>query len=131
KNELGCENIEALEKGLPNLFKHVENMQQVFEIPTVVAINKFPTDTDREWDFVIEKCQQLGIKVVLSEVWAKGGKGAIELAEAVVELAQSEPYVNFSYDLQLPIEEKLKTLVQRVYGGDGIKVTLKAKKNIE
>ena len=131
KNELGCENIEALEKGLPNLFKHVENMQQVFEIPTVVAINKFPTDTDREWNFVIEKCQQLGIKVVLSEVWAKGGKGAIELAEAVVELAQSEQYVNFSYDLQLPIEEKLKTLVQRVYGGDGIKVTLKAKKNIE
>lgn len=131
KNELGIENVKALEKGLPNLFKHVENMQQVFEIPTVVAINKFPTDTDREWNFVIEKCQQLGIKVVLSEVWAKGGKGAIELAEAVVELAQSEPYVNFSYDLHLPIEEKLKTLVQRVYGGDGIKVTLKAKKNIE
>ncbi len=131
KNELKGENLEALEKGLPNLMKHVENMQNIFGLPVVVAINKFPTDTDSELQLIEDKCRELGVNVVLSDVWAKGGAGGEDLAKEVVRLCETENHFSFAYDLEEPITVKLEKLVQKVYGGKGIVLTTAAKKEIE
>ncbi len=132
KTELGTENLSALEKGLPNLLRHVSNIKDVYKLPAVVAVNKFPTDTDREVALVIEKCAELGVKAVLSDVWAKGGDGGIELANEVVRLCEEEQGdFSFSYELDMPIEKKIEAVVKRVYRGDGINVTPNAEKQIQ
>ena len=133
KAELGNENLEALEKGLPNLLQHVENMTKVYGLPTVVALNRFPTDTEAELGLVREKCAELGVNVALSEVWAKGGEGGKELAEEVVRLCDQtdKNHFAFSYDLDLSIEEKLNALVQKVYHGERAVLTGPAKKQAE
>ena len=131
KTELGAENLEALEKGLPNLLRHVRNMKEVYKLPAVVAVNRFPTDTDAEIDLVIEKCKALGVNVVLSTVWADGGKGGEALAREVVKLCEEKNDFTFSYELDLPIEKKIEAIVQKVYGGVGISVLPQAKKQID
>ena len=117
KSELGAENIEAVLAGLPNLERHLSNMQETFGLPVVVAINQFPTDTQAELDAVQAACQARGVDVVISEVWEKGGAGGVALAEKVVELAERENHFRFAYDLEDAIEEKLNKIVQKVYGG--------------
>ena len=132
KTELGKENLEALEKGLPNLLRHVSNITNVYNLPAVVAVNKFPTDTDAEINLVIEKCAKLGVKAILSDVWAKGGEGGIELAEEVVSLCECDnSSFSFSYELDGSIEDKINSVVTRVYGGDGISILPTAKKQID
>ncbi|MBQ3149855.1 MAG: formate--tetrahydrofolate ligase [Clostridia bacterium] len=131
KTELGSENLEALEKGIPNLLRHVSNMKNVYKIPCVVAVNRFPTDTDAEVELIINKCKELGVNVVLSTVWADGGNGGTALAEEVVRLCEEPNDFSFSYELDKTIEEKIEAVVQRVYGGNGITVMPKAKKSIE
>lgn len=132
KTELSKEDLGALEKGIPNLLRHVSNIRNVYKLPCVVAVNRFPTDTDAEIDFIIEKCRGLGVNTVLSTVWAEGGKGGEALAREVVRLCEEEKGdFTFSYDLDLPIEEKIETIVRRVYGGDGITLMPNAKKQIE
>ena len=131
KNELNTENLKALEAGLPNLIKHLENMQDVFGMNTIVTINRFPSDTEEEIRFVKEKCKEQGINVVLSDVWANGGAGAVQLAREVVQLTQRESSLTFPYDLTNPITEKIEKVVQKVYGGDGVEITSNAKKEIE
>ena len=132
KTELGTENLEALEKGLPNLLRHVSNITNVYKLPAVVAVNKFPTDTDAEVQLVIDKCAELGVKAVLSDVWAKGGKGGIELAAEVVSLCEKDNSgFSFSYELEGSIEDKITAVVKRVYGGDGISILPAAKKQID
>ena len=129
KKALGEENLTALEKGIPNLLKHVSNIKTVYKLPCVVAINRFPTDTDNEIEFIIEKCKELGVNVVLSNVWADGGKGGIELAKEVVRLCNEEKGdFTFSYELDGTIEEKIEAVVKKVYGGDGVVLTPNAKK---
>ena len=113
KADLNQENLEALEKGLPNLLQHVDNIKNVFGLPCVVAINAFPTDTAAELVLVEEKCRELGVSVALSEVWAKGGEGGLSLAEEVVRLCESPNEFRFAYDAEAPIEEKLKDLPRR------------------
>ena len=131
KTELGTEDLTALEKGLPNLLRHVSNIKNVYGLPAVVAVNRFPTDTDAEVELVIKKCAELGVKAVLSDVWAKGGDGGVELAEEVVRLCNEEtPNFTFSYELDLPIEKKIEAVVKCVYGGDGINITPAAAKEI-
>jgi len=131
KTELGCEDIEALEKGIPNLLRHVSNMKNVYKLPCVVAVNRFPTDTDAEIDFIIAKCRELGVNTVLSTVWADGGRGGEELAREVVRLCEEEQGdFTFSYELDCSIEEKIESVVKKVYGGAGIVVTPQAKKQI-
>jgi len=131
KNELADEDIEALEKGIPNLLRHVSNMKNVYKLPCVVAVNRFPTDTDAEIEFIIAKCRELGVNTVLSTVWAEGGKGGEDLAREVVRLCEEEKGdFTFSYDLELSIEEKIEAIVKKVYGGNGIVVTPQAKKQI-
>ncbi len=131
KTELSAENIEALERGVPNLLRHVSNIKSVYKLPSVVAINRFPTDTDKEIDFIIEKCKALGVNVVLSTVWADGGKGGEDLAREVVRLCEEEQGdFTFSYELDATIEEKIEAIVKKVYGGDGITVLPAAKKQI-
>lgn len=120
KTELGNEDLVALEKGLPNLLKHVENMQNLFGIPCVVAINKFPLDTEAELKLIEDKCKELGVNVVLSDVWAKGGEGAVDLANEVVRLAENSKPINQIYDIEDSLEEKLNKIVQKVYGGLGV-----------
>ena len=120
KKELNKENLSALEKGLPNLMKHIENMQTVFGMPTVVAINKFPTDTAQELALVEEKCKQLGVNVVLSDVWENGGNGGQALAQAVVKLADQESTLTYAYELEDSLIDKMTKVVQKVYGGEGI-----------
>ena len=115
KNALGAEDLEALEKGLPNLLQHVSNIKDVYHLPAVVAVNRFPTDTDAEVQLVLRKCAELGVKAILSDVWAKGGEGGMELAEEVVRLCQQPNDFSFSYELDLPIEEKIRTIAKRVY----------------
>ena len=122
KTELGNEDLAALEKGLPNLLRHVSNIKNVYKLPSVVAVNKFPTDTDAEVELVIKKCKELGVNVVLSDVWAKGGEGGIDLANAVVELCEQPGDFTFSYELDTTIAEKIEAVVKKVYGGDGINV---------
>ena len=131
KTELGAENLEALEVGLPNLLRHVSNIKNVYKIPCVVAVNRFPTDTDTEIDLVIEKCRELGVNVRLSTVWAEGGKGGIELAEEVVRLCEEKNDFTFSYELGTTIEEKIGAIVKKVYGGDGVVFTDEAKAEID
>ena len=131
KTELGAENLEALEKGLPNLLRHVSNIRDVYKLPSVVAVNRFPTDTDAEVALIIEKCKELGVNVVLSNVWAEGGKGGVELAEEVVRLCEQPNDFSFSYDTDLSIAGKIETIVKRIYGGAGITIDAAAKKQID
>ncbi len=131
KQELGTEDLEALERGLPNLLRHVRNIKTVYHLPCVVAVNRFPTDTQKEVDLLIERCAQLGVKAVLSDVWAKGGEGAIELANEVVRLCEGEHEAfTFSYELDATIEEKIEAVVRRVYGGSGIAVSPAARRQM-
>ena len=131
KKSLGTEDLAALEKGLPNLLRHVSNMKNVYGLPCVVALNRFPTDTDAEIACVMEKCRELGVNTVLSTVWAEGGNGGVALAEEVVRLCEEENNFAFSYDTSLSIPEKIETIVKRVYGGDGISILPAAKKQID
>ena len=131
KTELNTEDLEALGKGLPNLLRHVSNIKNVYGLPAVVAVNRFPTDTDAEIDLVIEKCKELGVNTVLSTVWAEGGKGGMALAEEVVRLCEEENNFTFSYETELSIEEKIEAIAKKVYGGDGISVLPAAKKQID
>ena len=132
KTELGQENLEALEAGLPNLMRHVSNITNVYKLPCVVAVNKFPTDTEAETNLVIEKCREIGVNCVLSTVWANGGNGAVELAREVVRLCEEEDNSKFEfcYDTELSLEEKINKLTQRIYGGKGAVITPAAKKQI-
>lgn len=131
KESLGTENLDALEKGIPNLLRHVSNIKDVYKLPSVVAINRFPTDTDNEINLIIEKCKKLGVNVVLSTVWADGGNGGIELAKEVINICEQENNFTFSYDLEESIENKIKAIVQKVYRGKDITLTDNAKKQIE
>lgn len=132
KTELGTENLNALENGLPNLLRHVSNIKNVYGLPSVVAVNRFPTDTDAEIDLIIRKCREIGVNVVLSTVWADGGAGGEELAREVVRLCNEEKgNFNYSYELDGTIEDKIESVVRKVYGGDGISVTPQAKKQID
>lgn len=117
KPDLNNENLEALEKGMPNLLRHVENVTKVYGLPCVVAINRFPTDTEAELNLIRSRCKELGVEVALSEVWAKGGAGAVELAEEVVRLCETPNNFSYVYDAELSIKEKLNAIVQRVYHG--------------
>ena len=131
KNELGEENLTALEKGVPNLMRHVSNIRNVYGLPCVVAVNRFPTDTDAEIAFIMEKCRTLGVNVVLSTVWAEGGKGGTALAEEVVRLCKNEKgNFSFSYPLNMSLSEKMEAVVKRVYGGAGISISAAAAKQI-
>ncbi|MBQ8208570.1 MAG: formate--tetrahydrofolate ligase [Clostridia bacterium] len=131
KTELGNENLAALEAGIPNLLRHVSNIKNVYKLPCVVAVNRFPTDTDAEINLVIEKCKALGVNVVLSTVWADGGKGGMALAEEVVRLCEEKNDFSFSYELEDSIEEKIEKIVKRVYGGVGVTFAPAAKKEID
>ena len=128
KADLNKENLEALEKGLPNLLKHVSNIKDVYKLPCVVAINAFPTDTKAELDLVESKCKELGVNVALSEVWAKGSEGGIALAEKVLELADQPNDFTYSYDLDGSIEDKLNAIVKKIYGGKRVVLTGAAQK---
>ncbi|MBQ0135437.1 MAG: formate--tetrahydrofolate ligase [Oscillospiraceae bacterium] len=131
KTETGIENLEALEKGIPNLLKHVENITNVYKLPCVVALNRFTADTDAEIDLVINKCKQLGVNVKMSEVWGKGGEGGIELAEEVIKLCEEPNDFQFAYDANLKIKEKIETIAKKIYGADGVIYDDKASKEIE
>ena len=128
KDQLTTENLNALEKGLPNLLQHVDNIQNVFGLPCVVAINAFPTDTAAELALVEEQCRRQNVPVALSEVWAKGGEGGKALAEAVCRIAEGENHFAQSYGLELTIEQKIEAIVKRVYRGDGVTFSPEAKK---
>ena len=131
KTDLGAENLEALEIGIPNLLRHVSNIKDVYKLPCVVAVNRFPTDTDAEVNAIIEKCKALGVNVVLSNVWAEGGKGGEELAREVVRLCEEEQGdFTFSYELDGSIEDKVEAIVRRVYRGSGVAFAPSAKKEI-
>ena len=131
KTALNNEDLVALEKGIPNLLRHVSNIKNVYKLPCVVAVNRFPTDTDNEINFIIDKCHELHVNTVLSTVWADGGKGGEALAKEVVRLCEEEKGdFTFSYDLDCSIEEKIEAVVKKVYGGKGIVVTPAAKKQI-
>ena len=131
KDELSHEDLAALERGLPNLLRHVANMKDVYGLPTVVAINRFPTDTDKELDLVRERCRGLGVNVALSDVWAQGGAGGTELAEAVVKLCEEPCDFRFAYGLDGGIEDKLRAVVQRVYRGRDIEILPEAAAQID
>lgn len=131
KAETGNENLEALEKGLPNLLRHVENITQVYKLPCVVAINRFPTDTEAELALIERKCKELGVNVALSEVWAKGGEGGLALAEEVIRLCEQPNDFTFSYDVDLPIKDKIEAIVKKIYHGDGVNFTANAEKQIK
>lgn len=132
KTDLSKENIDALEKGIPNLLRHVKNIKEVYKLPCVVAVNRFPTDTDREIDFIINKCRQLGVNTVLSTVWAEGGKGGEALAKEVVRLCEEQKGdFTFAYESDASIEQKIEAVATKVYGGDGVIFTPAAKKQIE
>ncbi len=131
KSELGNEDLDALNKGLPNLLRHVHNIKEVYKLPSVVAVNRFPTDTDKEIELVIEKCKKLGVNVVLSTVWADGGKGGEALAEEVVKLCEMPNDFSFSYDQNDSIEKKIEDITTKIYGGDGVIFSDEAKKQIK
>ena len=131
KTELNSENLDALEKGLPNLLRHVHNIKDVYKLPSVVAVNRFPTDTDKEIELVIEKCKELGVNVVLSTVWADGGKGGEQLAKEVVALCERENDFTFSYSLEESIAEKIESVAKKVYGGEGVIFSDEAVKQIK
>ncbi|MCD7785228.1 MAG: formate--tetrahydrofolate ligase [Oscillospiraceae bacterium] len=131
KTELGKEDLDALKKGLPNLLRHVSNIKNVYGLPSVVAVNRFPTDTDAEVNLVIEECRKLGVNTVLSDVWAKGGEGGIELANEVVRLCEEEtPNFTYSYSDDMCLEEKINAVVTKVYGGNGVTYLPAAKKEL-
>ena len=131
KTELGAENLEALEKGLPNLLQHVSNVKDVWGVPCVVAVNRFPTDTEAELKLVEEKCKELGVNVALSEVWGKGGEGGMALAEEVVRLCEEPNNFSFTYELDQPIEKKLEQICKRIYHADGVELDGNAKKQLK
>lgn len=131
KDRLGEKNLEALEAGLPNLLKHVENITKVFNLPAVVALNRFPTDTEEEIELVKEKCKELGVNVKVSEVWAKGGEGGVEVAEEVLRLIEEKNNkMKFCYDVEMPIKEKIKTIAKKIYGAEDAAFTQDAEKQI-
>ena len=131
KTELGAKNLEALEKGIPNLLKHIENITQVYGLPAVVAINRFPNDDEEELKLIETKCKELGVNVALSEVWGKGSEGGVELAKEVVRLAETaENNFRFAYDDDMSIEEKINAIVTKVYGGEGTDFTPAARKEM-
>lgn len=132
KDQLNEENLEALEAGLPNLLKHIENITQVYKLPAVVAINRFPLDTEAELELVKDKCKELGVNVALSEVWAKGGEGGIEVAKEVLKLIEeSDKQFEYCYDEEMSIKDKLKAIATRIYGADGVDYTAEANKQIK
>ena len=131
KAELNNENLEALEKGLPNLLQHVDNIKNVYGLPCVVAINAFPTDTAAELKLVEEKCRELGVNVALSEVWAKGGEGGVALAEEVLRLCEEENNFSFAYDAEDSIEAKLNAIATKIYHADGVALTAGARKQMK
>ena len=132
KKELAKEDLTALEQGIPNLLRHVSNIKNVYHLPCVVAVNRFPTDTDREIDFIISKCRDLGVNTVLSTVWAEGGKGGEALAREVVRLCEQEQgNFTYSYELDLPIRDKIEAVVRKIYGGDGVTILPAAQKQID
>ena len=132
KKSLDTENLDALERGIPNLLRHVSNIKNVYRLPCVVAVNRFPTDTDSEIDFIIRKCKELGVNVVLSTVWADGGRGGEALAREVVRLCEEEKGdFTFSYELDGSIEDKIEAVVKKIYGGKGINILPNAKKQIQ
>lgn len=132
KTELNTENLDALKKGVPNLLRHVSNIKDVYKLPSVVAVNRFPTDTDAEVELIIDECKKLGVNVVLSTVWADGGQGGIELAKEVVRLCEEEDSSNFtfSYELDGTIEDKIEAVVRKVYRGNNVLYSKQAKKQI-
>ena len=133
KADLSQENLEALEKGLPNLLRHIENITQGFGLPAVVAINRFPTDTESELNLVYDSCKKLGVNVALSEVWAKGAEGGLELAKEVVRLAEENenPQINFTYDVNMSIKDKINAIATKIYRADGVNYTPAALKDIK
>ena len=132
KKSLATEDLVALEKGIPNLLRHVSNIKNVYQLPCVVAVNRFPTDTDAEIDFIIDKCRALGVNTVLSTVWADGGAGGVELAKEVVRLCEEEQGTfTFSYELDGSIEEKIEAVVKKIYGGAGVSILPAAQKQIK
>ena len=131
KAETGKENLEALEKGLPNLLQHVENITKVYKLPCVVAINRFPTDTEAELKLIEDKCKELGVNVALSEVWGKGGEGGIELAKEVVRLCEEPNDFTYSYELDGTIKEKIEAIATKIYHADGVNFTANAEKQIK
>lgn len=132
KDQLNEENLEALEEGLPNLLKHIENITQVYKLPAVVAINRFPLDTEAELRLVEDKCNQLGVNVALSEVWAKGGEGGLEVAKEVLKLIEeSDNQFQYCYDEEMSIKDKLNAIATRIYGADGVDYTAEASKQIK
>ena len=131
KEQLNKEDLVALEKGLPNLLQHVDNMKNVYGLPVVVAINAFPTDTRAELDLVEKKCNELGVNVALSEVWEKGGAGGVELAKEVMRLCDEESEFSFSYDIDDSIDVKIENIAKKIYHADGVDFTPKAKKSME
>ena len=131
KTELNAENLEALEAGLPNLLRHVSNMTEVYHLPCVVAINRFPTDTEDELRLVEDKCRALGVNAVLSEVWGKGGAGGTALAEEVVRLCEQQSGFTFCYDDDMTIRQKMNAIVTRVYRGDEVVLTPEAKRQVK
>lgn len=130
KSDLAAENLAALEAGLPNLLKHIENITTVYGLPVVVAINRFPTDTEAELELVRTKCAELGVNVALSEVWGKGGAGGEELAREVVRLCDEASEMKFVYDENTTIKEKIEAIATKVYGADGVDYTAKAETEI-
>lgn len=130
KSELGKEDLAALEAGMPNLLRHVKNIREVYRLPAVVAVNRFPTDTDAEIELIIEKCRALGVNVELSTVWADGGAGGESLAREVVRLCEEENDFTFAYPSDMPIAEKIEAVVKKVYRGDGVRFTPQAEKEI-
>ncbi len=130
KADLNEENMEALEKGLPNLLQHVENVTQQYGLPCVVAINRFPTDTEAELELVRKKCKELGVNVALSEVWGKGGAGGLELAEEVLRLIDGENNFHYVYEDDLSLEEKIQAVATKIYHADGVEFTATAKKQL-
>ena len=131
KTELGSENLEALEKGMPNLLRHVDNIKNVYGVPSVVAINRFPTDTEAELELIYSKCKELGVNVCLSEVWGKGGDGGVELAQEVVRLCEIENSFSFCYECELPIEKKIEAVVKKIYRGSDVAFLPTAKKQLQ
>lgn len=131
KENLGEENLDALEKGLPNLLKHIENITNVFNLPAVVAINKFPLDTDAELELVRKKCNEKGVNVALSEVWSDGGKGGVELANIVLDLVEKQNDMKFAYELDTTIQEKINAIATKIYGANGVVFTPNALSQIK
>ena len=132
KAELGTENLDALRLGIPNLLRHIKNIREVYKLPSVVAVNRFPTDTDSEIQLLIEECKKLSVNVVLSTVWAEGGKGGVALAREVVRLCEEEKGdFTYSYELESSIEEKIDAVCRKIYGGDGVILSAQARRQID